>query len=501
MGRRASTAKGTMPSGVPQDKQSLLPRRTSLRLAQSNPRSTADRPSDHGANQRNEEIDQSCVSTSVEVAIPLKQSPPCASSSSSSDDTFGEGRNDYDTPATSIVMTPAESDVNKPRRRVNASTRARELRSRTTPLSSMQRGLKRNAAALSPDDSTLGASDEAFAEALQMQEYQESFSKRRKIAVSASRDTPEIEKSTEDDDILEHIDSDGFEDAEDEEDLEPWQPKRSIRTSRRSTTQQTVPDSEASDLSDDEAGDGNYQTESEAEGPPSSSSEEEPLIAERARNSGRSNASSGSRARRQALRNQRRTLIPSWMSQRAYRERRKLEKQHPLITKMWDDLKNTPPITPVLAEQPPGISRTLKSYQLEGLNWMLQQEKSQYKGGLLGDEMGMGKTIQAVSLLMSDYPVGKPSLVVVPPVALMQWQSEIKEYTNGQLNVLVYHNSNAKVKHLTKQDLESYDVIMISYSGLESIHRKEWKGWNRNDGIVKEDSESVDTTVQQRKAH
>ena len=57
---------------------------------------------------------------------------------------------------------------------------------------------------------------------------------------------------------------------------------------------------------------------------------------------------------------------------------------------------------------------------------MMQQEKSEYKGGLLGDEMGMGKTIQAVSLLMSDYPVGKPSLVAVPPVALMQWQSEIQ---------------------------------------------------------------------------
>lgn len=57
---------------------------------------------------------------------------------------------------------------------------------------------------------------------------------------------------------------------------------------------------------------------------------------------------------------------------------------------------------------------------------MIQQEKSQWKGGLLGDEMGMGKTIQAVSLLMSDYPIGRPSLVVVPPVALMQWQSEIE---------------------------------------------------------------------------
>lgn len=105
---------------------------------------------------------------------------------------------------------------------------------------------------------------------------------------------------------------------------------------------------------------------------------------------------------------------------------------------MWDDLRNAPPITPVAAEQPSSISRTLKSFQLEGLNWMMQQEKSQYKGGLLGDEMGMGKTIQAVSLLMSDYPIGQPSLVVVPPVALMQWQSEIKVCSicgNGRVNL------------------------------------------------------------------
>jgi DNA repair protein RAD16 len=93
---------------------------------------------------------------------------------------------------------------------------------------------------------------------------------------------------------------------------------------------------------------------------------------------------------------------------------------------MWETLKESPPITPVAAPQPQGISRALKPFQLEGLSWMMEQEKTQYKGGLLGDEMGMGKTIQAVSLLMSDYPAGAPSLVVVPPVALMQWQSEIK---------------------------------------------------------------------------
>ena len=155
---------------------------------------------------------------------------------------------------------------------------------------------------------------------------------------------------------------------------------------------------------------------------------------------------------------------------------------------MWETLKNVPRITPVQAPQPEGITRKLKSFQLEGLDWMIRQEQSQWKGGLLGDEMGMGKTIQAVSLIMSDYPAKTPTLVVVPPVALMQWQNEINEYTDGKLKVLIYHNSNPKVKNLKLSDLKGYDVIMISYSGLESTYRKQSKGWKRDDGLVKENS-------------
>ncbi|OQV06145.1 hypothetical protein CLAIMM_10763 [Cladophialophora immunda] len=174
---------------------------------------------------------------------------------------------------------------------------------------------------------------------------------------------------------------------------------------------------------------------------------------------------------------------------RQMRERKRLEKAHPDIKTMWTDLAKIPVIKPVQAPQPTGISRKLKPFQLEGLDWMMKQEKSQWKGGLLGDEMGMGKTIQAVSLIMSDYPAKAPSLVIVPPVALMQWQSEIKEYTSGKLKVLIYHSSaNPKCKLLTVKDLKKYDVIMVSYSGLESMYRKEQKGWSRGEGIVKEDS-------------
>ncbi|KAI5364897.1 Putative helicase, Zinc finger, RING-type, Zinc finger, RING/FYVE/PHD-type [Septoria linicola] len=173
---------------------------------------------------------------------------------------------------------------------------------------------------------------------------------------------------------------------------------------------------------------------------------------------------------------------------RKARERKKLERAHPGIKKMWTDLEKIPVIKPEAALQPDSISRKLKPFQLEGLNWMIKQEKTHYKGGLLGDEMGMGKTIQAVSLIMSDYPQKEPTLVLMPPVALMQWKTEIEEYTNGKLKVLVYHGQNSKVKGMSVKKLKEFDVILISYNSLESLHRKEVKGWSRGEDIVKEDS-------------
>jgi DNA repair protein RAD16 len=102
--------------------------------------------------------------------------------------------------------------------------------------------------------------------------------------------------------------------------------------------------------------------------------------------------------------------------------------------------------------------------------------------------MGLGKTIQAVSLIMSDYPAKQPSLVLVPPVALMQWQSEIKSYTDGTLKTFVFHGTNQKAKGITVKDLKKYDVIMMSYNSLESIYRKQEKGFKRKDGIHLEKS-------------
>lgn len=169
---------------------------------------------------------------------------------------------------------------------------------------------------------------------------------------------------------------------------------------------------------------------------------------------------------------------------RARANRKRLETNHPEIITMWKDLEDLPNIPPTKADQPANISRELKPFQLEGLNWMKMMEKTKWGGGLLGDEMGMGKTIQAVSLIMSDYPAKNPSLVLIPPVAIMQWQQEIEQYTDGTLKTFVYHGTNSATKGITVAALKKYDVILMSYNSLESLYRFQEKGRKRKDETV-----------------
>jgi len=56
------------------------------------------------------------------------------------------------------------------------------------------------------------------------------------------------------------------------------------------------------------------------------------------------------------------------------------------------------------------------------LGWLLAKE-SAGNGGILADEMGMGKTIQMISLLVSNKK--KPTLIIAPSSAMMQWADEV----------------------------------------------------------------------------
>lgn len=161
-----------------------------------------------------------------------------------------------------------------------------------------------------------------------------------------------------------------------------------------------------------------------------------------------------------------------------------LVKHHRQLENVWKDLERTVAvITPEEAEQPPGLNIKLLPFQREGLNWMTRQEQATWKGGMLADEMGMGKTIQMISLMLSDRK--KPCLVVAPTVAIMQWRNEIEQYTEPKLKVLMWHGAN-RTQDL--KELKAADVVLTSYAVLESSFRKQESGFRRKNEILKERS-------------
>ncbi len=162
----------------------------------------------------------------------------------------------------------------------------------------------------------------------------------------------------------------------------------------------------------------------------------------------------------------------------------KLFTHHPHLATIFPKLKELPVLNPEMAPQPLDMNVKLLPFQLEGLNWLLKQEASETAGGILADEMGMGKTIQTIALLMTDR-THKPTLVIAPTVALLQWKSEIELHTGGKLSCIAFHGAN---RTNNPDELMKYDVVLTTYSTLEAAFRKQKYGFKRKDGVVKEDS-------------
>jgi chromodomain-helicase-DNA-binding protein 1 len=86
-----------------------------------------------------------------------------------------------------------------------------------------------------------------------------------------------------------------------------------------------------------------------------------------------------------------------------------------------------------------GEGRTLREYQLAGLNW-LAFSWSNNRNVILADEMGLGKTVQTVSLLgwiQYERNVPGPFLVVVPLSTIAAWVREFARWL-PEMNVICY---------------------------------------------------------------
>jgi hypothetical protein len=149
----------------------------------------------------------------------------------------------------------------------------------------------------------------------------------------------------------------------------------------------------------------------------------------------------------------------------------------------------------------PNIKTQLYPYQINNLNWMINIEKKNYsmeyekissiciiRGGGLFDEVGMGKTLQMITLInlntsTSDKLVknnkicSKATLIIVPNHLCGQWAREFENHTIKPIKII-----NLLTKHhyrkYTYYDLATADVVIVNANFFINCNLNQHENYN-----------------------
>ncbi len=113
---------------------------------------------------------------------------------------------------------------------------------------------------------------------------------------------------------------------------------------------------------------------------------------------------------------------------------------------------------------PKGFRGKLRPYQRDGLDW-LQFLASYGFGGILADDMGLGKSVQTLAHLMREKEAGrltKPALLVVPTSLVVNWCDEAARFT-PKLRVLALHGA-ARAERFA--EIAEHDLVITTYALL-----------------------------------
>lgn len=144
-----------------------------------------------------------------------------------------------------------------------------------------------------------------------------------------------------------------------------------------------------------------------------------------------------------------------------------------------------------------GMLTPLKNYQIINCGWMRRQEMrtSEPRGGILADQMGLGKTVTCLANIVNGRPLksfprhlqpkSHTTLIVVPSSLLGQWRNEIKLHTKqerarrdwGLGLVSVFRDSQSE-QH-DPMDFESQDIILTTYHDV----RSSWPAYEIPEGL------------------
>jgi len=106
-------------------------------------------------------------------------------------------------------------------------------------------------------------------------------------------------------------------------------------------------------------------------------------------------------------------------------------------------------------------------YQAIGIEWLRSLQSLGRKGAILGDVMGLGKTLQAIGLLTHNVRAGKQNNLVICPGTLVEnWRRELTKFSPDLRTYIHFGPFRAGVDEKVK----GYDVVVTSYDCLVADH-------------------------------
>lgn len=124
----------------------------------------------------------------------------------------------------------------------------------------------------------------------------------------------------------------------------------------------------------------------------------------------------------------------------------------PLEEKIQEDVKISKELRTTL------LNSGVFPYQVDGISWLNSVEGN----GLLADEQGLGKTLQALYFLKLN-PDLRPACVVVPASLKINWEREALKWIGPKVKVVIL-----KGKKPNKKDLKGKEIFIINYDILSA---------------------------------
>ena len=111
---------------------------------------------------------------------------------------------------------------------------------------------------------------------------------------------------------------------------------------------------------------------------------------------------------------------------------------------------------------PAHLANVLRTYQSRGLDFLIYLASFRF-GGILADDMGIGKTIQTLAYLAlrKQRDGAMPSLVIAPTSVTHTWESESQRFT-PELRVLRLHSGAERAAKY--QGIDGADIVVTSYA-------------------------------------